>query len=99
MDLEELKNRLQITDNSQDGILSVNLEDAIDYVQQWCNNDFSGGFPSAVKMGITLIVKSMSENPNVASKTFGPMSTTFVKDGTMNKAYKYLRPYKKVKFI
>ncbi|KHD86370.1 hypothetical protein NG54_03380 [Heyndrickxia ginsengihumi] len=99
MDLEELKRRLGITDNSQDGVLAERLEDAIDYAKTWCNNPFADGIPSGAKRGITLIVKSMGENSNVASQTLGDMSKTFYQDGTINEAHRYLRPYKKVRFI
>lgn len=99
MDLDELKVRLKITDDSQDEFLAVALEDAIDYVKTWCNNPFSDGFPGGVKKAITLIVKSMNENGNVSSQSLGDMSKSFFEGATMNEAYKYLRPYKKVKFI
>ncbi len=99
MDLAELKVRLKITDNTQDDFLMVALEDAIDYVKTYCNNPFQGDLPPAVKKAVALIVKSMGENNNVASQTLGDMSKTFYEDGTLNEAHRYLRPYKKVKFI
>lgn len=99
MDLEELKIRLGINDNVQDGALQVKLEDAIDYVKIYCNNDFKDGIPSAVKKGISLIVKSMNENGNVASQSLGDMSKSFFQGATMDEAHKYLKPFKRLKFV
>lgn len=99
MDLQELKTRLKISDNSQDEFLTIALEDAIDYAKSWCNNQFAEGIPSGAKKGIALIVKSMGENGNVASQSLGDMSKSFFQGATMDEALKYLRPYKKVKFV
>lgn len=99
MDLQELKIRLKIKDDSQDDFLTVALEDAIDYAKQFCNNDFPEGLPPSVKKGVALIVKSMTENSNVASQSLGDMSKSFFEGATMREAEKYLRPYKKVRFI
>lgn len=99
MTLDELKIRLKITDNSQDEFLSVALEDAIDYVKTYCNNQFHDGLPGGVKKAVTLIVKSMGENNNVASQSLGDMSKSFFQGATMDEAHQYLKPYRKVKFI
>lgn len=104
MDLQELKIRLKINDESQDEFLQVALDDAIDYAQRWCNNQFLDengtlSLPPSVKKGVALIVKSMTENSNVASQSLGDMSKSFFEGATMREAEKYLRPYKKVRFI
>lgn len=103
MDLQELKTRLKISDNSQDEFLTIALEDAIDYAKSWCNNQFldesgSESLPPTVKKAVSLIVKSMSENSNVASQSLGDVSKSFFQGATMGEAHKYLRPFKKVKF-
>lgn len=99
MTLEELKTRLGITNDSQDAILSVQLEDVIDYVKEYCNNDFKDGFPSGVKRAIALLVRSLSEDSSVQSQRLGDMSKTFFEGATQKEAHKYLKAYRKVKFI
>ncbi|MEH6943392.1 head-tail connector protein [Bacillus sp. JJ722] len=101
MDLIELKKRLKIPtdDTSQDDTLSINLEDAIDYVKTECNNQFEDGLPSRVKRAVALLVKSMGENSNVASQSLGDMSKSFFQGATQKDVQDYLRPYKKVKFV
>lgn len=99
MELDELKVRLKINDNSQDAFLTVALEDAIDYAKSYCNNAFPEGIPPSVKKGIALIVKSMGENSNVQSQSLGDMSKSFFEGATMNEAHTYFKPYRKVKFI
>jgi hypothetical protein len=99
MELDELKVRMKINDTSQDAFLTVALEDAIDYAKSYCNNSFPDGFPSSVKKGIALVVKSMNENGNVSSQSLGDMSKSFFEGATMNEAHEYFRPFRKVKFI
>lgn len=99
MKLEELKVRIGVTDNSQDTVLAVRLDDAIDYAKSYCNNPFVDGIPPSVKKGIALMVKSMGENGNVSSQSLGDMSKSFFEGGTMKEAHTYFRPFRKVKFI
>lgn len=101
MDLSELKVRLgtNVSDSSQDEILAVRLEDAIEYVKDYCNNQFVGGLPGGVKKAITLIVKAAGENSNVASQSLGDMSKSFFQGQTQKEAHDYLRPYRKVRFV
>ena len=51
MTLDELKIRMKIPqDNtSQDEFLAVALEDAIEYVKEYCNHQFKEGLPGGVK--------------------------------------------------
>ncbi|MCM3413526.1 phage head-tail connector protein [Metabacillus litoralis] len=99
MELNELKVRLKIpeSDTSQDASLKIDLEDAIDYVKTHCNNSFPGGFPSSVKRGIVLVVKSMRENNNVSSQSLGDMSKSFFEGATMKEAHKYLVQYRRAR--
>lgn len=102
MTIDELKIRLGIDPNDinavRDAKLIAELEDAIDYAKEWCNNDFADGLPGGVKRAVTLIVKSYSENRSVASQRLGDMSKSFFQGGTMASAHEELRPYKKVRF-
>lgn len=101
MTLDDLKKRLEIPldDHSQDAKLEVDLEDAIDFVKEWCNNDFPDGLPGGVKRAIVTLIKSYSESKNVQSQRLGDMSKTFFEGGSLQSVYKELRPYKKVKFV
>jgi hypothetical protein len=99
MDLQELKTRLKITDNTQDDFLAVALEDGIDYAKRYCNNSFVDGIPPSVKKGIALVVRSMSENSSVQSQSLGDMAKSFFEGGTMKEAHTYFKPYRKVRFI
>lgn len=105
MDLKELKIRLGINenDNSQDTVLQVKLDDAIDYAKNYCNNLFINSkgemeLPGAVKKGVALMVKSMGENSNVASQSLGDMSKSFFQNGTTDEAHKYFKPFRKLRF-
>lgn len=100
IELNELKVRLGISeaDTSQDAILTVRLEDAIDYVKEYCNNQFTDGIPGGVKKAIALLVKASGENSNVASQTLGDMSKSFFQGASQKEANDYLKPYRKVRF-
>lgn len=56
MTLEELKVRLHIKDNEHDDYLQVLLDDAIEFVITWTNNQFAGGFPNDVKRAVSQLV-------------------------------------------
>ena len=98
IDLAEMKLRLgmSLEDVSQDAKLALEIADAIDYAQRYCNNDFSEGLPMR---GIVLIIKGMRESSNVASQSLGDMSKSFFQGGTMMEANRFLRPYKRLKFV
>lgn len=98
MTLDELKIRLKITGNEQDDYLTVALADAIDYVKEYCRNDFLEGLPSGVKQAIAKMVKSYQENSNVQSQSLGDMSKSFFIGGTTNEVHRLLKPYRKVRF-
>jgi len=101
MTLEELKIRLKIpsSDTSQDEYLQVALEDAVDYVKQYCCYSFEEGFPAGVKQALTKLVKAYQENSNVASQSLGDMSKSFFEGGTMNEVHRLLQPYRRARFV
>ncbi|MEV9639479.1 phage head-tail connector protein [Mammaliicoccus sciuri] len=102
MTIDELKIRLGMDPNDinaiRDAKLAAELEDAIDYAKEWCNNDFRDGFPSGVKRALVTIVKSYSENRAVASQRLGDMSKSFFQGGSIQSAHNDLRPWKRVRF-
>jgi hypothetical protein len=109
MKLDELKIRLKIPaqDSKQDEYLKVALEDAIEDVQKYCNDNFIDSeieelkLPGGVKQAITKLVKAYQENSNVQSQSLGDMRKSFFEGGTMNEVTRLLKPYvkKKVRFI
>lgn len=103
MTLDELKIRLGYTDVNliRDAKLALDLDDAIDYAKEWCNNDFRGGIPPGVKRGLTLLVRSLEEDQKgqeVQSQRLGDMSKSFYPSGALNKAHTFFRPWKRVRF-
>lgn len=98
MTLDELKTRLKVSDNSQDAYLSVALEDAIEYVKDYCGDQFADGLPGGVKRAITLLVRLTNENSNVASQSLGDMSKSFFQGQTFDEARDFLMPYRKLKW-
>lgn len=101
MTLDELKIRLKIplTDTTQDEYLQIVLDDAIDYVKQYCHQTFDEGLPTNVKQAVAKLVKAYQENSNVASQSLGDMSKSFFQGGTMNEVHRLLAPYRKVRFV
>jgi hypothetical protein len=101
MTLDELKIRLKIPldDKSQDDYLKVALEDAIDFVKQYCRNDFVDGLPGNVKQAVAKLVKAYQEDSRLASMSMEDMSKSFFEGGTMNEVKRLLKPYRKVRFI
>lgn len=100
MTLDELKIRLGYADVDpvRDAKLALDLEDAIDYAKEWCNNDFKDGIPPGVKRALVNIVKSYSENRSVQSQRLGDMSKSFFQGGTIKSAHEDMRPWKRVRF-
>lgn len=101
MELSELKLRLGIpeSDTSKDALLQLQLEDAMEYIKDYCNNEFAGGLPGGVKKAIVLFVKTANENSNVASQSMDGLSRSFFAGQSQTEARDYLRPYRKVRFI
>lgn len=63
MTLNELKQRMEITDDSQDELLSLKLDGAINYVQEYCKQDFiieeELQLPNAIKDTIPIIIQAI----------------------------------------
>ncbi|WP_426578877.1 phage head-tail connector protein [Bacillus altitudinis] len=108
MDLIELKTRLEIPldDESQDEKLNLELQDGIEYAQEYCNNPFLNEeglleLPSPVKKGIAMTIKIDRSNEEAWSFLriqHGGMSKTYTSDYTRYEAvYKLWRKYRKVK--
>ncbi len=79
MDLEELKVRLDIStdDDSQDAKLSLFLEDAIDFVNRVCGQDFKALPPTAKSVVEKYIREEIAGNNGVVSESIGGMSQSF----------------------
>lgn len=106
MDLQELKTRLKISDDSQDESLELALEDAIDFAKTWCNNPFLNDegeleIPSSVKKGIAMMVDIDRNTTNgIESESIAGMNQTFTNSNERYApVFKLWRPYKKVRFI
>lgn len=101
MTLEELKIRLKIPleDTTQDEYLQVALDDAIDYVKEYCRQTFEEGLPPAVKQAVAKLVKAYQENSNIASMSMDGLSKSFFEGSTMNEVHRLLKPYRRVRFI
>jgi hypothetical protein len=105
MTLEELEALLGITvkGTAQEARYTALLAAAIDHVNGQCGDSFtqtdgSVVIPLGVQMGVALVVKSMTENQNVASQSLGDMSKSFFKGGTYESARAYWKKYKRVFF-
>lgn len=106
MNLEELKTRLKIKDNSQDSYLTTALEDTIEYASAWCNNPFLDDtgelkLPPSVKKGIALMIDiDQNASNGVLSESIGGMSQTFlVGEAKYEPVFKSWRPFKKLRFV
>lgn len=99
MNLDELKNRLDIKDSSQDEMLQVDLDDAISYAKEFCNNDFKNGFPPSAKRGIAELVKYMQEDNSVSSRSLnGDLTESYFQDAKLKIAERYFKRFKKARF-
>lgn len=102
MTIDELKIRLGINPEDinaiSDAKLAADLEDAIDYAKEWCNNEFRDGLPPGVKRALVTIIKSYSESKNVQSQRLGDMSKSFFQGGSIQSAHSDMRPWKRVRF-
>lgn len=102
LEIEEFKKRLGIPsdDQSQDKILSIALEDGIEFAKSWCRNRFPDGLPGPVKRGIVKMFEiDNTITDGVVSESIGGMSQTF-EDGDNKYAsvFKLWKPYRKVGF-
>jgi hypothetical protein len=105
MELQEIADLLGITiQESQTAMYSARLDSALDLINEDCGGRFADAngiitLPPGVKMGAALLVKSMSENPAVASQSLGDMSKSFFQGGTESAARKYWKRYIPAKFV
>jgi hypothetical protein len=88
--------------DGQDQVYQARLDAAINQAQEYCKRDFKDDegvldIPPGAKIGIALIVKSMTETQNVQSQSLGDMAKSFFEGGTYKSALLYLKPFRKMK--
>lgn len=101
MQLSDVEKLLGITvvGTDQEATYQTRLDDAIDFVKEYCRNDFKDAngnevIPKGAQMGVALLVKAMGDNPGVSYKLLvGVGSTTFFEGATGREAKRYLKPY------
>lgn len=104
--LVDVENLAGITiPKEQEAAYEARLAAAIDQAKEYCKNPFEDqdgkqSIPAGAQMGIALMVKAMGEkNQNVASQSLGDMSKSFFQNGTYDAAIKYLKPYRRARYI
>jgi hypothetical protein len=99
MELQELADLLGITIAvDQVAKYTARLSAAVDHINAECGERFTNAdgdveLPASVKMGAAMLVKSMNENPAVASQSLGDMSKSFFEGGTYRAARDYWKRY------
>lgn len=106
MQLSDLEALLGITivGTPQEARYTALMAAAIDHVNDDCGGRFTQEYdsvliPPGVQMGVALVVKSMTENQNVASQSLEGMSKSFFKGGTYDSARSYWKKYRRLVFI
>ncbi len=89
--------------SSDEPMYEAQLEAAKSQAKEYCNRDFLNDdgieeYPKSVQMGVSMMVKSMSEDQNVASESLEGMSQSFFENGTFKSALVYFKPFRKVGF-
>ena len=99
MTLEEVKTLLQITDTSQDTLITTLIPIAEDYVKQYTNNFTDEEFPPAVKLVIAHIVSFnlVAKDTSIASEKVGGISYTYREEYPPS-IYKTLNQYRKLRW-
>lgn len=79
MRLNELKMRLRIPeeDTSNDELLLIYLDDALDFIQRNCKQEFDPLPPTAKKVATQYVAFELNGNGYVLSETISGMSQTF----------------------
>lgn len=99
MTLEEVKTLLQVSDTSQDTLITALIPIAEDYVKQYTNNFSDNVFPASVKLVISQIVSFhlVAKDTSIASEKVGGISYTY-KDSYPSSVYKTLNSYRKLRW-
>lgn len=102
-DVEDLLG-ITITGSPQETKYKALLASAISHVNKQCGDRFTDDdgvvtLPDDVKMGVAMVVKSMTENQNVASQSLGDMSKAFFQGGTYKAATVFWKDYRKARIV
>lgn len=107
MELNELKALLEIpiNSNTNDVLLQIQLDAAIQKAQTYCKRSFIGEsglveLPGDVKIAVKIFVEGMNTNEAIQSDSVsGGFSKTYREGGYDAAAKAYLKPYKRVRFL
>jgi hypothetical protein len=71
----------------------------LQWVKDYCNDDFASGVPAGVTLFIELSYTKMNQN-GIQTETLGDASFTYVNSDEFNKfAQPFLRPYRRIRTL
>jgi hypothetical protein len=98
MDLQSVKNMLQLNTDKHDSYLAEAIPLFIDQAQEYCNNTFvKDELPSGVKLYVVKAIEHNMQPVTLKGRTMGEVSYSFETE-LPKSIMKYLAPYRRVRF-
>jgi hypothetical protein len=98
VNLNEVKDILGISDYKQDGYIDTTIPLYIDFVKEYCNNQFLGSeeLPGGVKLAIAKMIEFNLNKSGVSSSAFGEVSYSYSLDFPAS-ILRLLQPYARIR--
>jgi hypothetical protein len=98
MELQEVKNILNIADTKHDLYMDTVIPLYIEYVKDYCNNQFveKDELPGGVKIAVAKMVEFNLNKSGISSKSMGEVSYTYSLDFPQS-ILRILQPYSRIR--
>jgi hypothetical protein len=98
MNLQEVKDILAKTDTKHDGYIDTVIPLYIDFVKEYCNNQFLGSaeLPGGVKLAVAKMIEFNLNKSGISSSSFGEVSYSYSLDFPAS-ILRLLQPYSRIR--
>jgi hypothetical protein len=96
--MQEVKDILGRSDSKHDGYINTVIPLYIDYVKEYCNNQFPGSeeLPGGVKLAISKMIEFNLNKSGISSSSFGEVSYSYSLDFPPS-ILRFLQPYSRIR--
>lgn len=71
----------------------------LEWIKDYCNNDFTNGIPGGVNLALDKLVARHGQDSNIASEQVGDLSRSFFDNDIPKDIKALLRPHRRLKYV
>ncbi|MFT9493414.1 phage head-tail connector protein [Anaerosolibacter sp.] len=91
---------IPLADTTKDDYLNTSLPLAEEFIKTYCNDEFQGGLPAGIQLGISKLLQYYEQKTAVVSERVDDLAIAFADPSQIPQSILiFFKPYRKVRFI